>query len=232
MSKVNEKPTHLDLFSGIGGFALAAQWSGWKTIGFSEIDTYASKLLKHHWPDIPNYGDIRNVSGVRCNLVTGGFPCQPFSRASAGKRKGKDDDRYLWPEMLRVIKESGADWVLGENVAGIDGVALCEVVSDLEAIGYTVAPPLEIPACAVKLDHRRERLWICAHSNLRSKHGCQINAEAHVLPRREYESGGLGAKDGVSKRMDRLRRKAIGNSIVPQIAAVILETMLKLGTSP
>jgi DNA (cytosine-5)-methyltransferase 1 len=220
--KHKPQATHLDLFSSIGGFAIAARAAGFRTIAFSEIEPYACKILERHWPDVPNLGDIRNVRGVRANLVTGGFPCQPFSRASAGKRLGKNDDRYLWPEMLRVIAESGADWVLGENVAGLDGMALCEVVSDLEAIGYTVAPPLEIPACAVGHDHRRERLWILAHANVRAEHGSAIDAETQVLPECEHEAGRLGAADGVSRGMDRLRRKALGNAIVPQIALQIL----------
>ena len=96
--------THLDLFSGIGGFALAAAAAGFQTIGFSEIDPYACTILEQNWPDIRNYGDIRNIRGVRADLVTGGFPCQPFSLA--GKRRGASDDRALWPEMLRVIDEA------------------------------------------------------------------------------------------------------------------------------
>ncbi len=220
--------THLDLFSGIGGFALAAQAAGFTTIGFSEIEPYACGILNRHWPNVPNFGDIRNIRAVRADLVTGGFPCQPFSRASAGKRKGKEDDRYLWPEMLRVIAESGANWVLGENVAGLDGMALCEVVSDLEALGYTVAPPLEIPACALGHDHRRERLWILAHANVRSEYGGPVNAEAQMLPQRQHEGGGLGATNGLPSGLDRLRRKALGNAIVPAIATVILREMARM----
>lgn len=96
--------THLDLFSGIGGFALAAERTGWQTVGFCEVDEYASRILKRHWPSVPNYGDIRNIRGVRADLVTGGFPCQPFS--TAGQRRGASDDRALWPEMCRVIEEA------------------------------------------------------------------------------------------------------------------------------
>lgn len=154
-------PTHLDLFSGIGGFALAAQWTGWQTIAFSEIEPYACKVLKRHWPDVPNLGDIRNVRGVRADLVTGGFPCQPYSLA--GKRRGASDDRALWPEMLRVIDEARPAWVLGENVPGIINLELDRVLDDLERIGYA-AWPLGIPACAVDARHRRERVWIVAYS--------------------------------------------------------------------
>jgi DNA (cytosine-5)-methyltransferase 1 len=156
------EPRHLDLFSGIGGFALAAQWTGWKTIAFSEIEPYACKVLKRHWPDVPNFGDIRNVRGVRAELVTGGFPCQPYSLA--GKRRGASDDRALWPEMRRVIAEARPAWVLGENVPGIIGMELDRVLDDLEDLGYATWP-LGIPACAVDARHRRERIWIVAHSD-------------------------------------------------------------------
>lgn len=153
--------THLDLFSGIGGFALAAQAAGYSTIGFSEIEPYACKILKRHWPDVPNHGDIRNIRGVRADLITGGFPCQPFSLA--GERLGAADDRHLWPEMCRVIAEARPAWVLGENVPGIVSMELDRVLSDLEGIGYA-AWPLAIPACGLDARHRRERIWIVAHS--------------------------------------------------------------------
>jgi len=154
--------THLDLFSGIGGFALAAQSTGWQTIGFSEIEPYACKILKQHWPDVPNYGDIRNVHGIRADLVTGGFPCQPFS--NAGKRRGAQDDRSLWPEMLRIIEETRPRWMLGENVPGIVSLELDRMLADLENIGYS-AWPIAIPACAVDARHKRERIWIVANSD-------------------------------------------------------------------
>ena len=152
--------THLDLFSGIGGFALAAQAVGYETIAFSEIEPYACKILKQTWPTIPNLGDIRNIKGVRADLVTGGFPCQPFSHA--GKRRGASDDRALWPEMCRVIDEAKPRWVLGENVAGIISMELDRVLSDLENLGYS-AWPIVIPACAVGAPHRRDRVWILAN---------------------------------------------------------------------
>lgn len=153
--------THLDLFSGIGGFALAAQAAGFQTIAFSEIEPYACKVLKRHWPNVPILGDIRNVRGIRADLVTGGFPCQPYSLA--GKRTGAGDDRALWPEMLRVIAESECACVLGENVAGIITMELDRVLADLESLGYA-AWPLVIPACAVDARHRRDRVWIVAYS--------------------------------------------------------------------
>jgi DNA (cytosine-5)-methyltransferase 1 len=155
-------PTHLDLFSGIGGFALAAARAGWKTIALSEIEPYACRVLTKNFPGVPNLGDIRNVRGIPCDLITGGFPCQPYSLA--GKRGGASDDRALWPEMLRVIGESKPSWVLGENVPGIVSMELDRVLSDLEAIGYT-AWPMVLPACAVDAPHRRDRVWIVAHAN-------------------------------------------------------------------
>ena len=171
--------THLDLFSGIGGFALAARAAGFQTIGFSEIDEYASQLLAQNFPGVRNYGDIRNVRGVQADLVTGGFPCQPFSLA--GKRRGANDDRALWPEMLRVITESKPRWVLGENVTGIISMELDRVLSDLESIGYS-AWALAIPACGLDARHRRERIWIMADSE---------RAE-----RRQDDDGGRRAGEG------------------------------------
>ena len=153
--------THLDLFSGIGGFALAAQAAGYTTIGFSEIDEYATRLLKQHWPEVPNYGDIRNVRGVHADLITGGFPCQPFS--GAGKRRGAEDDRHLWPEMCRVIDDAKPAWVIGENVSGIINMELDGVLSDLESLGYS-AWPFVVPAVALDARHRRDRVWIVAYA--------------------------------------------------------------------
>lgn len=158
---MNHERRHLDLFSGIGGFAIAAQAAGYRTIGFSEIEPYACKILKRHWPDVPNHGDIRNIRGVRADLVTGGFPCQPFS--VAGKQRGAADDRHLWPEMCRVIAEARPAWVLGENVPGIIGMELDNVLADLERLNYS-AWSLTVPACAVDARHRRDRVWIVAHA--------------------------------------------------------------------
>jgi len=169
---------HLDLFSGIGGFALAARWAGFNTVAFSEIDKYASKVLKRHWPQVPNLGDIRSIRGEEfsgVSLLTGGFPCQPYSLA--GERRGKDDDRALWPEMLRVISEARPHWIVGENVAGFIDMGLESCISDLEGIGYTVAPPFVIPALAVNARHRRDRVWIVANSDNNRKSTFSINGE-------------------------------------------------------
>lgn len=170
-------PTHLDLFTGIGGFTIAAQNAGFETIGFSEIEPYACKILKQHWPNITNYGDIRTIPTVRCDLITGGFPCQPHSLA--GKRRGSKDDRHLWPAMRDVIGRCKPTWVCGENVPGIIGVELDKVLSDLESLGYRVQP-LVIPACAVDANHRRDRVWIVANAHsgrLREQGICSEQSE-------------------------------------------------------
>jgi len=158
----------LDLFSGIGGFSLGLERAGMRTVAFVEIDPFCQQILKKRWPSIPIWGDIREVNGQeiiqKCgtiDIITGGFPCQPFS--VAGKRGGKKDDRYLWPEMFRLVKEIKPRWVLGENVIGIVNMALDEVLSDLESEGYETQSFI-IPACAVNAPHSRDRVWIIAHS--------------------------------------------------------------------
>lgn len=175
--------THVDLFSGIGGFALAARWAGVETIAFAEIDSYASRVIERHFPGVRNYGDVRNVPAMDAWLLTGGFPCQPFS--SAGKRQGKADDRHLWPEMVAAIKRIKPAWVLGENVAGIIGMELDNILADLESQGYT-AQAFVIPACAVNALHQRNRVWICAHArhyNRGTKHQQQQEERSEVADR-------------------------------------------------
>jgi len=161
--------THIDLFSGIGGFSLAAGWAGFETVVFCEKDKFCQRVLKKHWPEVPCESDIRDFDGTKfrgATLLTGGFPCQPFS--CAGQRRGKADDRYLWPQMLRVIAEARPAWIVAENVAGIIEMELEGVCVDLEAEGYEVWPVI-IPACAVGAPHRRDRVWIIANATGR---GC------------------------------------------------------------
>lgn len=244
---------HLDMFSGIGGFTLASQWAGIETIGFSEIDKFCCKVLKKHWPHITNYGDIRDINQLpHVDLMTGGFPCQPFS--SAGKRKGKDDERYLWPQFYRAIQLSKPTWIIIENVKGAIELALETICVDLENEGYEIQPFL-IPACAAGAPHRRERLWIVAHSNSQ-RHDIRISdwEERHLqkntkwdmaqiqseweeliteswktLPAEwglHYNSTINGMDDGIPNRLD--RGKSLGNSIVPQIAFPILRCIKEI----
>lgn len=155
----------LDLFSGIGGFSLGLERAGMTTVAFCEIDPYCQAVLRKHWPDVPIYGDIKELDGrqISADLVCGGFPCQPYS--VAGKRRGKEDDRHLWPEMCRVIGQVRPTWVIGENVAGIIRMELDQVLSDLENLGYSTRA-FVIPACAADAPHRRDRAWIVAHTNV------------------------------------------------------------------
>ena len=155
----------LDLFSGIGGFSLAAQWAGIDTVAFCEKEPYCQKVLKKNFPDIPIFSDIKNLKRSDINgtidIITGGFPCQPFS--IAGRKKGTEDDRDLWPEMLRVIQEFQPTWIIGENVANFVNMAFQRTKTDLESEGYEVQP-LIIPACSVGAPHRRDRVWIVAYA--------------------------------------------------------------------
>ena len=162
--------THLSLFSGIGGLDLAAEWAGIETVGQCEWAEYPTKVLEKHWPDVPRWKDIKTLTGESfyertgrrtVDIISGGFPCQPFS--VAGKRRGKEDDRYLWPEMVRTIKELRPTWIVGENVAGIVRMALPDILSELETCGYRTRTFL-IPACAVGARHRRYRVAIVGYA--------------------------------------------------------------------
>jgi len=163
---------HLDLFSGIGGFAFAAStvWGDeYENVGFCDNNKFCQKVLKKHWPQSKIYEDIKNLTHSKnetqrgCDLITGGFPCQPFS--AAGRRKGTADNRHLWPEMFRVIQEFSPLWVVAENVRGLatwsNGMVLEQVCTDLESEGYEVQPII-IPAVGVNAPHRRDRIWFIA----------------------------------------------------------------------
>lgn len=172
--------THLSLFSGIGGMDLAAEWAGFRTVGQCEWADYPEKVLEKHWPGVPRWKDIRELTkegfyertGLwTVDVISGGFPCQPFS--NAGKRRGKADDRYFWPEMARVIKELRPTWVIGENVAGIVNMALDDVLFGLESEGYTTRAFL-IPAAGVGAWHRRYRVAIVANAEGRGVGGLPV----------------------------------------------------------
>lgn len=162
--------THGSLFSGIGGFDLAAERMGWQNIFHCEIEPSPRKVLNYYWPNAISYHDIKQtdftVHRGAIDILTGGFPCQPYS--TAGLRKGKEDDRHLWPQMLRAIREIQPRWVVGENVRGLTnwngGMVFDEVQADLEAEGYEVTPFL-LPACGVNAPHRRDRIWFVAYNN-------------------------------------------------------------------
>lgn len=172
---------HISLFSGIGGFELASHWAGWTNIASCEINTFGKRVLEYYWPEAYHHNDIHTLTYDTINtelskrfgedwrneelIITGGFPCQPYSLA--GKRLGKEDERHLWPEMLRIIRDIQPEWVVGENVFGLinwnGGLVFDEVQSDLEASGYEVQAYV-LPACGVNAPHKRERVWIVAHS--------------------------------------------------------------------
>ena len=159
--------THGSLFSGIGGFDLAAEWMGWENMFHCEWNEFGQRILKHYWPKAISYEDITKTDFTihrgRIDILSGGFPCQPYSQA--GKRLGKEDDRHLWPEMLRAIREIKPSYVVGENVLGLTnwngGLVFEEVQTDLEAQGYEVQPFL-LPASGVNAPHQRQRVWFVA----------------------------------------------------------------------
>ncbi len=165
---------HGSLFSGIGGFDLAAQWMGWENKFHCEINEFGQKILKYYWPNAISYSDITKTDFTihrgSIDILTGGFPCQPFSLA--GKRKGTEDDRHLWPEMLRAIREIQPTWIVGENVYGIinwsKGLVFEQVQIDLEAEGYEVQSVI-LPACSLDAPHRRDRVWFVAYRNIEQR---------------------------------------------------------------
>ena len=158
----------LDLFSGIGGFSLGLESTGFfKTIAFVEKDKFCQKVLRKNFPNIPIEDEVRNVKGERfkADVITGGFPCQPFS--VAGKRRGTEDDRFLWDETIRIVSEQKCKWFIGENVEGIiniqDGMVFRQIHDDLESEGFEVQS-LVIPASGVGAWHQRKRVWIIANN--------------------------------------------------------------------
>ena len=164
------KLKHLDLFSGIGGFSLGLEATGgFETVAFCDIDKYSKKVLKKQWPNVKQYEDIKELNYERLkadgidsiDIITGGYPCQPFS--IAGRQKGEQDPRHLWPEYFRLVKELRPTWVIGENVSGHIKLGLDTVIEDLESEDYAVRP-FSISASSIGANHQRERIWILAHS--------------------------------------------------------------------
>lgn len=244
---------HLDLFSGIGGFALAAKWAGYETVAFCEIDKFCQKVLTKHWPDVVIHHDIRNfIYEHNVDLLTAGFPCQPFS--VAGKKKGKNDERYLWPETLRIIQQCRPSWIVAENVIGILAMEIKDIISDLENENYSTQI-LVLPACAANAPHRRDRVWIIAfHNCLRSNEWISDWQKRYFQNDKEWNIASLQSEweqfkpkswsthqakdwlqfnasasrrdDGLPNRLDRI--KSLGNAIVPQIAYPILRLIKEI----
>ena len=237
---------HASLFSGIGGFDLAAEWMGWTNVLHCERDPFCQRVLKYHFPNAKTYNDVKTFNGTewrgRVDILTGGFPCQPYS--SAGKRLGKDDERHLWPEMCRIISEVAPAYVVGENVRGLlnwnGGVVFEEVCADLEYLGYEVWTGI-IPAAGVGAPHRRDRIWwVASHPNsngwkrrmhterpkLAKINITQRNARPHTWENFLSQSPVCGGDDGLPRQLDGVTfpkwrnesLKAYGNAIVPQLA--------------
>lgn len=250
----------LDLFAGIGGFSLAAHWMGWETVAFVEKDEFCQKVLRKNFGEnIEIHNDITKFSGKpfrgRVDIVTGGFPCQPFS--ASGLKKGASDERALWREMFRVIEEARPAWIIGENVTGIIPMELDNVLADLEGAGYETQAVI-IPACATGAEHRRDRLWIIGNAEGRGflpqpVHD-RASSQIDVSKRIEFvsqvslfeiwnrpDAGTDGESDGLPDKLDKPERKpdaryeprtdsefrikALGNSIVPQVAYEIFKAI-------
>ena len=192
---------HGSLFSGIGGFDLAAEWMGWHNEFHCEWMPFPRKVLSHYFPNSISYEDITktdfSIHRGTIDILTGGFPCQPYS--SAGKRLGKEDERHLWPHMLRAISEIKPTYVVGENVRGLTnwngGMVFEEVCVDLESQGYEVQPIL-LPACAVGAPHRRDRVWFVAYSNSIRQHECECDNEEFTSEGRINALNDINANDG------------------------------------
>lgn len=235
--------SHGSLFSGIGGFDLASAWMGWNNIFQCEIDDFCLKVLNKNFPNVKKYTDIKQFNAYeyrnKLGILTGGFPCQPFS--TAGKRKGAEDDRSLWCEMFRIIKEAQPKWVVAENVVGIATMELDNILFDLESEGYQTTT-FNIPACAKSAPHIRKRIWIVANIDSRGRNTqsriCSSTQERDSTNDANSTNAITGKQKtwlaepelervvyGVSRKLDKSRVKALGNSIVPQVAYEIFSAI-------
>lgn len=246
----------LSLFSGIGGIDLACEWAGIETVAFCEREPFPQKVLRKHWPNVPIYDDVCTLtkerleadgiigSGRTIDIIHGGYPCQPFSLA--GERKGSEDDRALWPEVKRILEEIRPRWFVGENVAEHISLGIDDVLSNLDDIGYT-SQPIVLPAAAVGAAHRRDRVFILAHTNsqhvegglsktLQGEQALQrllYTGSVEEWARRSslYQSKLLRSFNGLPGQLDRI--KSLGNAVAPPqfypIAAAIkqIDDMLK-----
>ena len=175
---------HVDLCSGIGGFALGFEWAELsRPVLFCDIEPWSRKVLAKHWPDVPIAEDVKELANdptglvPDCDILSCGYPCQPFS--SAGLQRGAEDDRHIWPEIYKIIQAKQPNWIVCENVFGHIRLGLDQVLSDLEAEDYT-CQPFVVPACAVNAPHRRDRLWIIAHANSQGQPDGTINEQRMV----------------------------------------------------
>lgn len=237
---------HGSLFTGIGGFDLAAERVGFENIFQVEKDKFCQKVLEKNFPNVKRYLDIKDFDGTeyrnRIDILSGGFPCQPFSQA--GKRKGDKDERALFGEMFRIIREVQPLWILAENVGGVlsihNGQYFEEICTSLEGEGYQVQPFI-IPASAVNAPHRRDRIWIIANSSSYGLEGWKLwELSSQALERQTkilYSAEKFGGNvlpgtcfcrkdDGLPDLLDRL--KSLGNSIVPQIAEIIFQAIKEI----
>jgi DNA (cytosine-5)-methyltransferase 1 len=238
------KLTHFSLFSGIGGIDLAAEWAGFETVGQCEFADYPTKVLEKHWPYVPRWRDVRDVTaesikkaGINdITLISGGFPCQPYSEA--GQQKASADNRDLWPEAIRCVRELQPRWFVGENVRNFAKLGLDKAIFDLETAGYTARAAI-YPACSIGAPHERNRLFLVAHSS-----GVRLPESYKHLEfmfkikksdpgtwngRRLDKPGIQRVVDGVPAQMDRL--KCLGNAVVPQQVYPILQAIADIERS-
>ena len=207
----------LDLFSGIGGFSLGLERAGMQTVQFVENDPYCQKVLAKNFPGVPIHGDIKTFHYDKpVQLISGGFPCQPYSQA--GKQRGKEDDRHLWGEYLRIIQEVRPGWIIGENVSGIVNMELDQVLSDLASENYS-CQSLVIPACAVNAPHRRDRVWIISNSKIKGREcrepreqGFDSQCEEKISGRRGSRNVGNSECNGLSTAKEYGSSSSVGNN--------------------